>query len=247
MSILLKAQDSAAQRQVRVFAAIDKLRSDLDPHRLKSASVGVTIASAEKSSPGFAQILADENDEANLHMQIAVLKEQLEQARLDAAREADAAFERGRDEGQKLGHSLERQKLDLLGASIEDAQKLLVEQTGSLQTLSLQIAQLAMSRILGDHDRYAALVADSIVHRTGQISEELIIAVRVSPEDFADSESLATLAGKTKRTDIAIDPALASGACMFDLQLGRLDAGLPLQWKHLVDFLDKLADEEGVR
>lgn len=235
MGTIFKAQDMSAQQAVRAFKETmapewpisqssehqSGFREDLAGYRIEVEPVGT--------------VSIGEIDELRLLLETA--KKQLEETE-------QAAYQRGLEEGKSLATSREQDRFDLLKAHAQKAQSQLDEHLAGLQVLSLQIAQIALSKIFGNAELFSELVAASIRHRCNHLSSELITGVRVSAEDFQSEEMLTALAQAAGRMDIVVDVKLASGECLIDLKLGQYDIGIGSQWQKLQALLADMSLED---
>jgi type III secretion protein L len=113
------------------------------------------------------------------------------------------------------------------------------------ELLALQLARVALARILGERESYTDLVSAALGRQLAQLKRDLAVGARVSPLDFADPQSLAALAEAHAGIAVITDPDLAAGECVLDLKLGELDLGIPGQWQRLTGYFDELADGKG--
>ncbi|MXN76545.1 hypothetical protein GR157_17605 [Burkholderia sp. 4701] len=146
---------------------------------------------------------------------------------------ARAAFEQGIEDGIQRATRAEAERLALLKAGIGAACDVFMARIASLDALAAEVALVGLERVLGDPARQAELVVDTIRHRLTSIAQGSLVGIRVSADDFTDP-ALLDAARRTLDTapsvSLAADPQLPSGACVIDLTLGKLDAGIPRQW-----------------
>lgn len=235
MGTVFKAHDMSAQETVRAFKNANVPEwpiSQSSDHQLDVREERAGYQ-AETDPPSTAPI--SEVDE---------LRKLLESAKRQLAEAEKQAYQRGLEEGKSIAVSRDQDRLDLLKANALEAQNQLDAHLSGLQALSLQLAQIALSKIFGNAEQFADFVAASIRYRCDQLSSELITGIRVSPEDFPSQEALEAVLQVTRRTDIAIDARLASGECLIDLKLGQYDIGIGSQWSKLQTFLADLSREE---
>lgn len=232
MGSILKANDRSAQARVMGLG-------ERELHwPIKKLAEQITQDIEEQSS-----VLPKPDETVELRQQLVDLGERWDLLRIEAEAAETKAFERGLEEGKRVAAALEQEKLDTLRVSIEKAQHELDDKLTDLQSLSLQIAQLSLSKIIGNADNHAELVARSIQHHCENLSADLLIAIRVSAADFPDPEALALLSKKLGRSEIVADAQLGSGACIIDLKLGHHDIGIGSQWERLRALYQTMACE----
>jgi flagellar assembly protein FliH len=245
VSGLLKAGDRTAQSAVRRLGAVP-----LAPRP-------AVVAPSTPAAPEPEQVQAARGPDRNsarteeldrhcmaLEAQIADLRHQLHEAEQAAETRIREALERGRDEGKEQAESGERLRLEALGNALGGIGREHGERLGDCELLALQLARTAMSRIFGeDEGRLAGQVSATLRHHLGRVQPELVVGVRVSPEDFPDEAGFAALAQEHRAVALRKDPDLASGECEIDLKLGRIDIGLAGQWQRLSAYFDELANE----
>ncbi|WP_034158875.1 FliH/SctL family protein [Sphingomonas sp. ERG5] len=186
-------------------------------------------------------------DEARAEIQD--LHDTIVRMREDGVRAEQAA----RKEGESAGRNEVTKEADRRLAAIEQA--LLAariswdDRLSALDTLAVMIARSALAKLVKDSDDLGDLVARLIAHRVDAMRHESIATIRVSTDDFEDDDALDALSVRTGSgaIEIVTDPALASGDCRFDLQLGHIDLGVRSQWRELDDFLGTLVAEDVAR
>jgi type III secretion protein L len=245
MSTLLKARDTHAQFGVRSFeASYASGGAHKDSGALQISETDFEAASAHESAEPQSKIPPSELEQLKTYT--ADLEKQLEHARAQFKKQRQEGFAEGLLEGRKLAQGKEQEKLDLLSQGISEARDLLSDRVDQSQSLAIAIAHAALLRIVGDRGHYAELVADIIAHRAQELKSELILGVKVSAEDFGTQAALEELGQRTGRTDISADHRLQSGACLFALSLGHMDASLPTQWTKLTELFARLEDKDGL-
>lgn len=235
MGTIFKAQDITAQQTVRAF---NEMRMPEWP-----------ILHSSELRNEFRDDLAEyrvdvEHVDAVPMGEIEELRALLESAQKQLVETEQSAYQRGLEEGKSLATSREQDRFELLKANAQKAQSQLDEHLAGLQVLSLQLAQIALSKIFGNAEQFSELIAASIRHRCNHLSSELITGIRVSSEDFQSQEALAALMQASGRTDIVGDAKLVNGDCRIDLKLGQYDIGIGSQWQKLQAFLIDLSLEE---
>ena len=224
MSALLKADDRRAQTAIHPFTP-GPTSEDSRPTAAPAPSAG-------------------ERRIAELERDIATLTARIEQDASTAKAQIAAAFAEGREAGDAQAVTREEERLAALTKTLEAARQAHRAALERVEALALAVAQAALARVFGDRSRHAELVADSLRHQLAQLDRTLVTQIRVSPHDFADAAALSALAAQIPDIALQADPALATGDCAIDLQLGRIEAGMDEQWQRLSDLLDSLVTAE---
>lgn len=147
----------------------------------------------------------------------------------DAEASRTAALARGRNEGRAEAASGEQDRLAALADGIERALSSLSDRIAGERDLAIDIAEAALTAMVGDAIPYRALVAATAARHAAALSHGAIVRLLVSAQDFPDDAALATLPGFDRVVEVIADPALSAGACRFELTLGALDASIPTQ------------------
>ncbi|WP_123646607.1 hypothetical protein [Lysobacter enzymogenes] len=186
-------------------------------------------------------------------LRIAELEQALAAAQAQSASQAKAAetreqqaFERGRAQGAQAGQAAAQQRYDervqALTEAVTGAQQRFETQLAEVaRDWSLQLAQAALARIVGDGSLRAELVARTLAHHLSALSQDSVLAVEVSGQDFPDADfpdqpalrAALSRHGALPPCRIDADPARAAGSCVVRLKLGRLDLGLASQRERL--------------
>lgn len=162
------------------------------------------------------------------------------------------AYERGHQEGQEAGQEQAQQRHDeqlqalILGVAKarEAFEQSLVETT---RRLSIDLAQAALGRVLGDVSRHGELIAASVGHHLATLSHDSVLAIEVSSADFPSEEALRAAfadAGAMPSQRIVAEAGRAPGSCVIRLKLGRLDLGLESQGHRLGAAFDALRERD---
>ncbi|GAA4044749.1 FliH/SctL family protein [Parerythrobacter jejuensis] len=174
-----------------------------------------------------------EDERLVLARRISELEAALRAAQDDAAKERDAAREKGHQEGHKKGlaeaETKDAERLELLRKAIEAAQADTLKSLDQQRSLAIDIARATMGQILGDASNHLALVNETAAYWKDKLAGAAVLKLRVSSADFADAYAIEELQAGIGNLDIQIDDELKTGACIFDLQLGEVDASIPLQ------------------
>lgn len=215
MSALIKSGDAPA---IRAFAR-DAAR---DPEPLAAAD------------PREAEVAA-------LRGEIARLTKALTEARVQAKADADKAREEGRKVGLAEAEEREEDRIDALRRGIDDATEAFDQRLELLDGLAPQLARAALDKLFAPADRFAEMVEAMLARQLGQLRRSSVVAIAVSPKDFADPSALAAALG-TGEVAVALDSDLASGACRIDCRLGQIDLDVRAQWAELSALLEQMAE-----
>lgn len=217
---------------------------------IKAASAGAlspvrTLAAAAQPSPIDVEL-------AKAHQRIADLESALDRS-LQDTRTLTAKIEEARDQGYSKGHAagvadadrLERDRLALLASNMNEAQSSLAAALDGVERLAALITRDCLDKLLGQPDFRKEIVHGLICAQIAQMGEDAVLSVTVSARDFGDQAALTALEQSlgTRGTQIDSDQALASGDCVIDLRLGRIDASLTRQWTALGALLTEIGEE----
>lgn len=231
MSALLKAGDAAALAAVRPLDAPAMVSED---EALVFEPVSSLIAVAAPAEP-----VVDER--AEFEAVIAELRERLAAAEDAADAREDAAFERGRREGEDLATGETEKRLELLRKGVDELRHAHSERVAEYELLALQLAATALKRLFGDDSLRTELIAATVAQTLAATKRELVLRLTVSRRDFRSDDELRTLAEQFPGLEIAQDEALEAGGCVVHLRLGTIDLGLPGQWLRLSALFEELS------
>jgi flagellar biosynthesis/type III secretory pathway protein FliH len=183
---------------------------------------------------------------AALEAEIIALKEErtglataheiaLKDARKQAYQDAQAEFVR--DEAKALA---------ALETGIKAATADLRAMLSDLESLSLLLCETALVKVFANVEDYRPLIANAIRRQCAALTEQFVLGVRVSSEDFTDEAALKTLADAVHPLSCTIvhDTSLPRGSCRIKLQLGELELSLGEYWRDLSVRLQALAERE---
>ncbi|WEK46122.1 MAG: FliH/SctL family protein [Candidatus Andeanibacterium colombiense] len=188
-----------------------------------------------------------EQERSELEAEIAALHQRLADTESDADAREDAAFARGRHEGEYLATGETEKRLELLRAGLEAMQQAHSMRLGEYELLALQLARTAVGRIFADESRHVELIGETIARALTAIKRELVQTLRISSRDFRSEEELRALETRFPGITIEQDEALDAGGCAIDLRLGTIDLGLPGQWQRLAAFFEELGSAGDAR
>ncbi len=170
-----------------------------------------------------------DNQLAQLQETVRRLTEQL----ASAEARAKAAREEGISEGYKSGLAdavcREEERLALLEQGLRESLELFAMKLLNERDVAIELAVATIEAVLGEDSEKSSLVASTAARWADDLKESGLVQVRVSAEDFGDDESIARLCGQIGQVKVTADTSLTSGSCLLDLQLGYVDASLPVQ------------------
>lgn len=222
-----------------------------------SASRSPTRASLERSATAMgdidhqAPVLQPDDGSHNealfqehdaLRTRVAELESDLATLQASMNARLSEAFERGAEAERTQFVRSEAERVAALRGGVADALRALNQQLDQLHRLASDIALTAVARVLGDPSTYANLVTATIRHRLGLLTEGSALAIRVAATDFPDEGALAQIRSVVPQSsliNVVADPMLTAGACLFDLQLGKIDISLPLQHERVATLLQE--------
>jgi flagellar assembly protein FliH len=184
--------------------------------------------------------LHDEGDTGNasaperdrLLARIAELEAATSGHEAELAQHARAAFERGIEDGVRQAVHAETERLALLKDGIDAALDAFIARLASLDGLAAEVALVGLERVLGDPTRHAELVVETVRHRLTSIAQGSLVGIRLSADDFGDPallDAVRRTLDTAPSVSLVADPQLPAGACVIELTLGKLDAGIPRQ------------------
>jgi type III secretion protein L len=205
-----------------------------------AVSLSTSVLRIAASEPADAQPDVQEQHDpaAALQARIEALEAQLRAQREHGQHQERAAYEKGLREGaDKTALELQQRwdrQADAVVRAANAAQHAFGARIEALETLALDLAEAALSRVLADPTRHAGLLAETIAHHL-QGMQRNVVRVTVSRHDFPSEGALDLLASLPEqlRRSIEVSGDLPAGACHIDLALGHADLGLPSQHERL--------------
>jgi flagellar assembly protein FliH len=92
------------------------------------------------------------------------------------------------------------------------------------------VAVASMEKILGNERNVSRNLTLMIKRQVEEMRGALLVAVRVSPVDFPDTEALRMALGNSDGAcKLIVDPSLESGDCRIQLSLGEVNIGVAQQ------------------
>ncbi|OXI87183.1 hypothetical protein CFB40_16030 [Burkholderia sp. AU31652] len=161
--------------------------------------------------------------------------------------ERDSAYRRGVDDGSRAADASAKRdddaRVDALSRGVLDARASLEARFASLENLALDIAQIALERILGATEHYPALIAQTVRHHVAQMEASVVLTVDVSRTDFPDENALRPIGSAVPEAIVNAHSHLPAGACRFGLAPGRAELDLPRQYDRLMAALTRFRDD----
>ena len=177
-------------------------------------------------------VAADAAPPANVRKdrdRISELEGQLKALRDKAEKDVEAALEKGRKQGAQDTLKLDRERFEALENSLETALAAAQHHLETKAQFAIDIARTLVRRILGDDGKYRQLIEQAAATCKAELSDTAILEVRVSRADFPEPDQIRSLADRLVHTRIDVRDDLDPGACLFQLELGTVDASLPTQ------------------
>ena len=197
-----------------------------------------TLDPADDSAPDSTIDLVLRSQE----QEIVSLRKQLDSALLERERLRDAqpeledsAYARGFDAGREAARNefedRQRDRLKLLSEGVANAVAAFESTLAELLAASERIACAGIEKILGEGAPQDDAVRRVIRQQLAELRDALPIRVRVSGADFDDLDPLLAevRTGGAPAIEVICDPALPSGACRIELQLGEVEADVATQ------------------
>ena len=114
--------------------------------------------------------------------------------------------------------------------------------------LAIMIAGVALERLLLSPENRLSTLTALVAAQVRALDRSSILRIKVSHEDFLDSEALAELARSCAIDGVIIEQALdlCAGDCTIQLTLGSIDVGLNQQWSAIRSFLEGHANDKSI-
>lgn len=175
---------------------------------------------------------------AELEAKIAIFDEGLERAR-------EAGFEAGKIQGKESAKEEGDAVAEWLQAALVSAETAFQDHLANEHDAAIAIAKSILAKVLGEVEDLSALVIQAAAQGRRDLAKSTLLTLRVSANDFRDPDALTSLTAAVGQIKIEVDSTLASGACIFDLSLGELDASLPRQFANAREFLEQYTSSRG--
>lgn len=149
-----------------------------------------------------------------------------------SAKAAEKAYQEGFSAGAKSVESAQQQWLEKLQTGIDLAIKKLDEKLVMVERLSVEMARLAIDKVLGSDEARPQLLQQIVRHQMSLLSEPATVRVRLSERDlsrFPDVLEALEASYGAGMVQIVQDAQLAPGGCVLELRLGQVDAGIDTQ------------------
>ena len=182
---------------------------------------------------------------AGLEDEIENLRKLLADAETRHQRDLATKVEQARRDAADSYRRNDEEALAALTASLGNAAVDALSNLGGAERLALLLCDAALARVFSNPAAHQDLVARAIRRQVEQLRADLVLAVRVSVDDFPDAVHIRQLQEALGlQFDIKRDPRLLAGCCRIDLRLGHIDLSLPAHWNALQAELRRLADLE---
>jgi flagellar assembly protein FliH len=154
------------------------------------------------------------------------------------------ALERGRIEGEESAVArLERdwdEQRESFREALADCARQIDCRFAELESFALDLAESALSRLVGDDASHRELLAAAISHHVGALGTDTVLAIHVSPDDVPDAADIVSALPAALASRIRVTTGLEAGACRVELLSGSLDIGLRSQVARLAATLERL-------
>jgi flagellar biosynthesis/type III secretory pathway protein FliH len=175
------------------------------------------------------------------------------EARLAAIEAANAeavrlAVERGRRAGKEEAETGESERLKALRTGMEAA---LAKWTGRLDAwdgLAAALAEATLSRLFEPAADWSEPVVRALARQLAVLRRDAVVAIHVSPADFAGQDALDALRQQIAPGDsvaVATDSGLSGGKCRIDCRFEQVDLDIPAHWGRLTKMLAEMANGGG--
>lgn len=188
--------------------------------------------------PGASPSPAQSGDQlAELQATVRRLTEELALAEV----RIKAAHEDGTREGYKTGIAdsarRDQERLELLGETIRESLRIFSARLLQERDIAIELAVATVDTVLGNSVRLDHLVTATATKWAEDLGRSGLVRVRVSAEDFPDEDAIVSLNRTLEAVEVVIDGSLGTGSCFLDLELGYVDASLPVQAEAARSFL----------
>lgn len=186
-----------------------------------------------------------------LRIALDLMKLELEKGRQtieELEKEARQAFAAGEAKGIETGKAEADQRrteaFRILEAGVAKAGDVFSDGMKSAERLGASLAVSSLEKLFGAEQDRAEQVSRIIRHQVLQISEQAVLRIEVSAEDFPDAGEIASRkqSGSLPHCEIVPSKQLKAGDCVIKLVLGTMEVGLDQQWGKLRAALDSLAE-----
>ncbi len=179
----------------------------------------------------------------------ALVAERVAQARKQAAEAAaEKAYQEGFADGAKSVQSAQEQWLEKLQTGIAQSLEQLEHTLAQAEHLAVELARVTLERVLGCDEARVALLRDIVGQQMSQLSDASVLRVRLSERDLREHADLVpTLQARHGDcVQFVPDAQLAAGACVFELKLGRVDAGIDTHLELIRAHFSKITDQDAI-
>lgn len=212
MSALIKSGEGQAVRSFGLAPAAPAAKPKADPRDAKIARLEAEIA-------GLREALA----KAESHADIAID---------DARRAGEAA-------GLAKAEDREADRLDALRSGLDAAREAFETKLAALEKLAPLVARASIEKLFGTVEDWSPMVQAMLAKQLALLRRSAVVAIRVSPADFAEARQIETLSAGDLRA--GIDADLRAGAARIECKLGQIDLDARDGWSALSMLLAEMA------
>jgi len=191
-----------------------------------------TPAAKPKTDPRDAKI-------TRLEAEIAALREALAKAESDADIAVDEARRAGEAAGLAKAEDREADRLDALRSGLDVAREAFETKLAALEKLAPLVARAVIEKLFGAVEDWSPMVEAMLAKHLASLRRSAVVAIRVSPADFADERQIETLSVGDLRA--GIDADLRAGAARIECKLGQVDLDARDAWSALSRLLAEMA------
>ncbi len=214
--------------------------------RQQSVSPSAGPMEPAPSDSAAAQPKDNQGDELeNLQRMVRSLSSQLEAAKAEIAAACTEASAEGYKKGLSEAVSQEDERSARLAEALEQGMASLDRRLDSERDLAIELTLATLASILANPDTQSALVVATATRWADTLRSSKILRVQVSAADFGNAPELTRLVEGLCKIAVDVDKSLPSGTCLFDLELGQVDASITVQAKAAEAFLLKHASRVG--
>lgn len=209
-----------------------------DIQTLRPRAAVSEIADKDSCGPSF------DPEIERLSMRIVALEAEVQQ--LNEA--AIVARSEGEIEGRtQVEKDFEAQRTEAhvqLEAGLDRALEQWSAKLDEVNRLAVMIASVGLERLLLCPEGHLSTLTALIAAQVRALDQSSLLRIKVSPEDFSDSDALAELALSCAIGAVVIEQAadLTAGDCIIQLTLGSIDVGLNQQWSAIRALLETHAN-----
>lgn len=198
---------------------------------LKSGAEASVLVWPDAGAPAQAQA----SDPVKLALEAEIVRLNTKLSNQEGAHDAAIAKVRAetRIEVQNAFRREEEKALALLEQALERARADVQMSLQSIDSLALALARTALETVFTPADDYCERIERAITHEIAALKRDIVVAIDVSPGDYAREDTLHALSARIGQVEIKTDAALARGACRLRLTHGEVEISLSAHWRNL--------------